>query len=191
MVNKKEAIVDAAIRRIAEQGNSFSTGQVASDLGCSQSLIFRYYRTKEGLMSACFDRVCHELKLILKGVEIPQVLTRESIDGYMLDVWRAHCSYLESNTHIAKAYMYFVSTGRRYPHGYRSAETVLERILGDDYGRITRVYPDFTFIAEYILMMSNAMATGKFIDWKNDSDAVRKLDIVLRYGILGLNREAE
>ena len=46
MANKKQAIVDAAIRRIAEEGCSFSTGQVASDLQCSQSLIFRYFPSK-------------------------------------------------------------------------------------------------------------------------------------------------
>lgn len=47
MANKKEAIVDAAIRRIANHGGFFSTGQIASDLDCSQSLVFRYYPSKE------------------------------------------------------------------------------------------------------------------------------------------------
>lgn len=74
MANKNEAIIDAGIRRIADHGPSFSTGQIASDLKCSQALIFRYYRTKEGLMSACFDRVCHELKLIPKGETLDPTL---------------------------------------------------------------------------------------------------------------------
>ena len=189
MANKKEAIIDAGIRRIADQGPSFSTGQIASDLKCSQALIFRYYRTKEGLMSACFDRVCHELKLILKGVEVPSRLTKESIDMYMIDVWEAYCGYLESNSHIAKAYMYFVSTGRRFPHGYKTAEKVLRRILEEDYDRIVREYPDFKYAAEYIVMLSNIAATGKWIEWKDDPDAVGKLDMILRYGILGLGRD--
>ena len=185
MTNKKEAIVDAAVHRIAEQGSAFSTGQVASDLGCSQSLVFRYYRSKEVLMSACFDRVCHELKLVLKGVEVPRILTRESIDGYLIDVWEAYCGYLDSNSHIAKAYMYFVSTGRRYPHRYRSAETILKRILEGDYDRIVRVNPDFRYTAEYIVMLSNVLATGKFLEWRDDPDAVGRVDRILRYGILG------
>ena len=129
MTNKREAIIDAGIRRIADQGCSFTTGQIASDLECSQALIFRYYRTKEGLMTACFEKVCHELMLVMKGVELPSKLTRESIDGYMIELWNTYRSYLESNVHIAKAYMYFVCTGRRYPQRYRTAERVLKGIF--------------------------------------------------------------
>ncbi len=188
MVNRKDAIVDAAICRIAEQGNTFSTGQVASDAGCSQSLIFRYYRSKEGLMSECFDRVCHELKLVLKGVEVPVDLNKDSVDGYIVDVWKAYRGYLESNSHIARAYMYFVSTGRRYPHGYKSADIVLRRILDDDFDRIKEVYPDFPFVAEFIIMLSNVAATGKFIDWREKEDAMGKLEDILRHGILDMGR---
>ena len=188
MTNKKDAIIDAAIRRIADQGCTFTTGKIASDLQCSQSLIFRYYRSKEGLVSACFERICQQLKMILKGVEIPSRLTRESIEGYMIEVWEAYCGYLESNTHIARAYMYFVSIGRRFPHGYGSAEKVLKGILGDEYDRIVEVYPDFEYAAEYIVMMSNVTATGKFIEL-NDPNAVGKLDMIVRHGILGLGKE--
>lgn len=186
MANKKAAIVDATIRRIAEQGNSFTTGQVASDLSCSQALIFRYYRTKEELLSVCFDRVCHELKVVLRGVSLPKTMTRDSINGYIVEVWRAYCDYLESNSHIARAYMYFVSVGRRYPHGYNSAEFVLRNLLEDDFEKINEAHPDFIFIAEYIIMISNVVAAGKNIEWKNDPDTVRKLDLILRYGILGM-----
>ncbi|MBE6527557.1 MAG: TetR/AcrR family transcriptional regulator [Thermoplasmata archaeon] len=189
MPNKKEAILETAVRYIAEQGGSFSTEQIASDLGCSQSLIFRYYHTKDGLMSACFDWICHELRLVLEEVEIPQVLSKESIDGYILDVWRAYCDYLESRNHVASAYMYFVSTGWKYPRGYGSAETVLEKILGDDYERITDVYPDFIFAAEYVIMISNVFAAGKFIEWKGDEDAARKFEMILMHGIFGMDSE--
>lgn len=189
MANKKDAIVETAIRRIAEHGSTFTTEQVASDLGCSQSLIFRYYRTKEELMSACFDRVCHELKLILKGVELAPELNRDSVKRYMMVIWDAYCSYLESNTHIARAYMYFVSIGRRYPHGYKSSETVLKKILEDDYHRIIKVYPDFIFVAEYIVMLSNSTATWKFTEWSNDPDVVGKLHRILMNGIMGMDKE--
>ena len=189
MPNKKEAILETAVRYIAEQGGSFSTEQIASDLGCSQSLIFRYYHTKDNLISACFDWICHELRLVLKEVEIPRVLSKESIDGYILNVWGAYCDYLESKNHVASAYMYFVSTGWKYPRGYGSAETVLEKILGDDYERITEVYPNFIFAAEYAIMMSNVFAAGKIIEWKGDEDAARKFEMILMYGILGMDSE--
>ena len=106
----------------------------------------------------------------------------------MLDVWDAYCGYLGSNSHIARAYMYFASTGRRYPRGYPSAEAVLRGILGADYGRMEQVHPDFVFVAEYIIMLSNAVASGKFIDWRGDPDADGKLDRILRHGVLGLSK---
>lgn len=86
MANKKGEIIDTTIRHIAERGDSFSTAQIASEIGCSQSLIFRYYRSKDHLMSECFDRICHELKVIFKSVNVPDVLVRESVIEYMVNV---------------------------------------------------------------------------------------------------------
>lgn len=104
--------------------------------------------------------MCQQLKHVVKRVELPPQFTKDSVDQYLINVWNAYCGYLGSNTHIAKVYMYFVSTGRKYPYGYKSTELVLKRMLEEDYDRIVGVCPDFTIKAEYILMISNAMATG-------------------------------
>lgn len=186
MANKRDAIIDAAIGRISEEGGGFSTAQIAADAGCSQSLVFRYFDTKEGLMSACFERVCHELLQTLRGVAVPKDPDTDSVRAFMMDVWRAYCGYLESNTHMAKAYLFFVGRGRRFPKGYRRAEDVLRRILGDSHRVLRAAYPDFDFVAEYLIMFSYAAATGLFIDHAEDPETVLgKIEGILRYGICG------
>ena len=189
MANKKKEIIEAAIVRISEQGDSFSTSQIADDVGCSQSLLFRYYRTKEGLMLACFDEVCHELMSVLKGVELPAVPDVDRLNRYAIQVWRAYCGYLGSNSRKAQTYLFFVSRGIRFPRGYRSGGDVLRRMLGDAYEPIVKVYPDFLFIAEYIIMFSYAAATGHFIVQDMASEEIiGKLEKVLMYGICGYGK---
>ena len=43
MANRKNAIIEATIRRISTQGDTFSTSQIAEDVGCSQALVFRFW----------------------------------------------------------------------------------------------------------------------------------------------------
>lgn len=192
MANKRKAIIEAAITRISEQGDNFSTGQVASDVGCSQSLVFRYFVTKEGLMSACFDQVCHELMQTLRDVTVPKVTDAESVRYFMIDVWRAYCGYLESNSHVAKAYMFFVSRGRRLPNGYSRTEDVLRRILGNAYGPVSSHYPDFGFVAGYLIMSSYVVAAGLFSDHpETAAETAEKVERILKYGIFGYHTDAE
>ena len=186
MANRKGAIIDAVIDHIAREGDCFSTAQIAADVGCSQSLIFRYFETKEGLIAACFDRVCRDLLRVLKGVPHPTKYDVESINQYMLDTWKAYCKYLESNTQVAKAYLFFVGRGLRFPRGYRKEDSILRRILDDDYMPIKAVYPDFDFVAEYLIMFSYATATGLFTDHPMRTEEItEKIERILKYGIIG------
>ena len=190
MTNKKGDIIGAAIHRIAMQGDSFSAAQIAADVGCSQSLLFRYYGTKDGLMSACFDTVCHELMGVLRGVEVPGRPDIEKVNRYIIRVWEAYCGYLGSNSHMARAYLFFVGRGMRFPKGYRNAGGVLRRMLGDDYHSIVSIYPDFGFIAEYMIMFSYAAATGLFVVHDMDSDDIlNKVERILKHGICGYGRD--
>jgi hypothetical protein len=58
-------------------------------------------------------------------------------------------------------------------------------MLGDDYDRIMNVYPDFAFVVEYIIMVSNAVATGKFGSWSQTTNGLGKLEKVLMNGVYG------
>ena len=189
MANRKNAIIEATIRRISTQGDTFSTSQIAEDVGCSQALVFRYYRTKEGLMSACFDSICHELVTVLRSVETPDNPDTEKVNLYAISVWEAYCGYLASKSHTARAFMFFVNRGMRFPRGYRTPEDVIRKILGEAYGPIMKVYPDFVFVADYIIVFSYVAATGLFEVHDIDTEEImEKLDRIMRYGILGYGR---
>ena len=81
-----------------------------------------------------------------------------------------------------------MAKGTRFPRGFRSAEAVIKRLLGDRYDMIMTVYPDFLFVAEYLLMVSNVVASGKFVDWRSQPDSIAKLKDVLRNGIYGMGQ---
>lgn len=79
MFNRRELIIWSAIVRIAEQGDSFSTEQVAEDADCSQSPVFRYFGSRDGLMER-FVSVCRYILDSLRSVPIPADLTKGPLD---------------------------------------------------------------------------------------------------------------
>ncbi|MGN1045149.1 MAG: hypothetical protein ACI4Q9_04255 [Candidatus Methanomethylophilaceae archaeon] len=143
-------------------------------------------------MSACFDKVCRELILVLKRVPVPAKPDIESVNRYAVKMWKAYCGYLKSNNDAARAYLFFVSRGKRFYKGYGNVSIVLKRILEDDYEPIKKIYPDFDFMAEYLIMFSYAAATGLFMEHDPGVGGVMdKLERVLKYGICGYNRSAD
>lgn len=170
MTNKKPIIIRATIERLIKDGRSFSTEDVANDAGCSQSLIFRYYGTKDGLISACFDEICHEIRIELEKVPFPERIDPATIQCYMMDVWESYFNYLRSNRSHAKVYVACVSHGYRYPAGYDSPEAVLKRILDEHYDVFILKYPNTKLVAEYLILLANSVAIGLSSGWGNDID---------------------
>ena len=136
MTNKKLAIIEATIERLIREGRTFSTEDMAKDVGCSQSLIFRYCRTKDDIVSVCFDEICHEIRIELDKVPFPEKVDSNTILNYMMDVWEIYFDYLSSKRSHAKVYVACVSQGCRYPAGYDSPEAVLKRILDSYYSTV-------------------------------------------------------
>lgn len=54
---RAEQILDEAARFFAERGFEAQVGDLAHRLGVSEGLIFRYFRTKQALIEAVYDRV--------------------------------------------------------------------------------------------------------------------------------------
>lgn len=184
MTNKKIDIINAAIIRFIEDGDSFSTIEISKDVGCSQSLIFRYYGSKDGLIDACFDHICHDIRMHLETVPLPDEIDAYSFNRYMLDVWNAYLDYLESNSVYARAYVMCVSRGRRFPAKYGSPDKVLKRILQKHSDYIGDISGDSYFIAYYILILANGVALYLASTTNPDFEPVRqKINDVLMNGI--------
>ena len=187
MTNKREVILQSAIVRIAEQGESFTTEQVALDASCSQSLIFKHFESKEKLMDECFVKVCRDTLDNLRSVKIPKTLTKESLDSYAMELWGTNYTYLRSNNHIARAYLFFIGRGKKFPEGFDNPKDALVRILGDTYDEIVETYPDFLFVAGYLLVMANVVAAGPYREWISSvcEDPKERLESMLRLGVQG------
>ena len=187
MTNRRELILQSAINRIAEQGDSFSTEQVAQDASCSQSLIFRHFGSKENLMEECFARVCQNTLDNLCSVEKPKTLTKEALDNYAIDLWKTNYSFLRTNNQIARTYLFFIGKGRMFPKGYNNPRDALVRVLGDMYYEIVERNPDFIFIAGYLMVMANVVAAGPYREWISSVCKVpnERLELILRYGVQG------
>ncbi|HBR99084.1 MAG TPA: TetR family transcriptional regulator, partial [Gammaproteobacteria bacterium] len=54
---REHLIVSGAIDLVAERGFAFSTRELADHLGMSQSLLYRYFATKEALIDKIYERV--------------------------------------------------------------------------------------------------------------------------------------
>ncbi|WP_136443866.1 TetR/AcrR family transcriptional regulator [Pacificoceanicola onchidii] len=54
---REHRIINGAIEIVSERGFSFSTRELAAHLGISQSLLYRYFSTKEEIIDKIYDRV--------------------------------------------------------------------------------------------------------------------------------------
>lgn len=66
-MNRKEAILEAAIRLFAEKGyNETPTSEVARTAGVAEGTVFHYFKTKEGILMHILEEM---INIYLKGME--------------------------------------------------------------------------------------------------------------------------
>ena len=66
---KREAILEATIRMVAEQGLSAPTAAIAKQAGVAQGSLFNYFPTKADLLNAAYLRLKDELNdAVLAGL---------------------------------------------------------------------------------------------------------------------------
>jgi len=164
MGNKRQDIIDAAIRRMACEGESFLTKDVADDVGCCQTLVFRYYDTKKGLISACFGQICGEIRSELETVPFPSIMHPDAILMYLMDVWEVYFDYLVSNRPKARVFILCTSLGYKPPPGCRLPKDVVRKALDDHYDKLVQRIPNISFISEYMIIVANAVATEMSAD---------------------------
>lgn len=99
MAFMKDEIVDATIGLIAEMGlGEFSMKMVTDKIGCSEALMYKEYKTKEGLLQACFDRLAFmnseligkDLDTYLAGYSSKDVMVKVAAKILLRTVCRNH-----------------------------------------------------------------------------------------------------
>ena len=84
MTEKKERILQAALRLFAEQGyNGTSTSKIAKAAKVSEALIFRHFENKEGLLKGVLAQGEEKAKLMFADIVLendPKVLIKKTLE---------------------------------------------------------------------------------------------------------------
>ena len=71
--NKKDALLDAAIKSYAEYGEQgLTTKNLARVADCSEALIYRHFKSKDDLLRACYIRLHNKAVAAFEPVEYPE-----------------------------------------------------------------------------------------------------------------------
>ena len=176
-MNKKNDILLKTIELYHIKGATVSLDDIATELGCSKTLIIHYYGTKRNLMSSCFTLICHEIRLRLHEVSGPEVCTVENIRSYLSDLWRAYFGYLMENPKKARFFIQHAHSHGPLPPKYRTVEEVIKRIFEDKYGCLADEHPELMFDIKYMVAIANGMAALVFADRTEASEDLMELCI--------------
>lgn len=96
-INMEQAILDAAEKLFLEKGYALtSTTAIARMAGCNQALVHYYFRTKDRLFEALFEK---KFRMILTGI-INAGEDCETFEGKLKSKIEAHYDYLAANPKI-------------------------------------------------------------------------------------------
>jgi AcrR family transcriptional regulator len=122
---RSEQILEEAARFFAEKGFEAQVGELAGRLGVSEGLIFRYFRTKQVLIEAVYDRVFIRRwsEAWVSDLADRSVPVRERIETFYL----AYLEAVDDPLWIRIA-MHAALAGERMPVAYAARDRV-ERVL--------------------------------------------------------------
>ena len=84
---RKEDVVEAAIRVNGKNKGSFTTKALAHEMGTSETVIFRYYSSKEEILHLCLSSLEEVLENLLLKSRHMKHPSKESFAESLLDVW--------------------------------------------------------------------------------------------------------
>ena len=85
-VKREEAeriIKDTTMKLIAKNGlASFSMRQITDECGINESLMYRYFETRENLLKKCYEELYHKIIAVHKEVDIEKLQNGEIIEAF-------------------------------------------------------------------------------------------------------------
>ena len=85
-VKREEAeriIMDTTMKIIAKNGlASFSMRQITDECGINESLMYRYFETRENLLKKCYEVLYHKIIAVHKDVDIEKLQNGEIIEAF-------------------------------------------------------------------------------------------------------------
>lgn len=85
-VKREEAeriIMDTTMKLIAKNGlASFSMRQITDECGINESLMYRYFETRENLLKKCYEKLYNKIIAIHKDVDIEKIQNGEIVEAF-------------------------------------------------------------------------------------------------------------
>ncbi len=181
-LNKRQDIIDVTIELYHLKGDSASLGDIAEAVGCSKTLILHYFGSRKGLMSSCFDSICHEIRLRFDLVDVPEDDTDSSMKEHMCRLWTAYLDYLRENPPKARFFIQYSHGNNPLPSKYKTPEAVMRRVLGERFDGLAD-NEDRLFEMAYMMAVANGIASFLYCDsfrmLNTDDLAERCLDLMM------------
>ena len=196
--DRKTEILQVTMRIISESGlDTFSMKKVTERMGVAESLLYKYYPTKEIQLYSAFESVHEEIGSLFDDVEIPTVSNKEEILEYAYTLWKRYFLFLVDNDY--KTLFYFA---------YRDSSYMRNIGRLDEELRLTyfRSFVSFVYAVENVLHVNVKIsstilwtylldASGTFAkrvirkDIQLNEDTVQQLWQLCAYGLSGLIQE--
>jgi len=126
METKRAAILDAALERIAGRGIHGTTmAMIADGAGVGTGTIYRYYRSKDALIEALFERVmCAKAAAVLEGYDESQPL-----EARFRRLWRNMLHYLRDHPRETALIEQVESSPLARPDGMTRYDQLLQPLM--------------------------------------------------------------
>lgn len=157
-MNKKDNILRTTMELYHAKGETVSLDDISREVGCSKTLIIHYYRNRQGLFSACFSQICHEVRLAFDQVEAPEGVSMESLREYLTELWRAYFEYLKNDPVKARFFIQYSHSHEPLPPRYRTPEATIRKILDERYEKLIEEDEHLFFKIKYMVAIANGMA---------------------------------
>ncbi len=123
-IDKRNAIVTAAIRVIASQGLSAPTATIAKEAGVSNGSLFIYFETKADLLNQLYMQLKAEM-----GAAVADGLPPEGdVRSQLLHLWSGWLRWATSNPEKRRAIAHLNVSGEITPESHRTASQALTDI---------------------------------------------------------------
>ena len=189
-MNKEPCIREATIQLFHSRGGHFSLRDVATQVGCSKTLIIHYFGSKSGLLSNCFESICKEMKEGFDQTPIPEDHSKEAMREYFHSLWRFYFRYLRDNPSKANFFIQYPQSNQPLPSRYKSPGEMLAKMLGGRYGKIATDEPELYFYITYSLAVANGMSSLMFSDKLKEIEEEELIEKCLNLMLNGIVRDS-
>lgn len=116
MQSTEAAMLQTTMDIVAEKGlDGFSMKQVTTRMGVAESLLYKYFGTKENLLYQCFLVVNRQIGALFENVTLPPACDEAAIAAFVQQQWERYFLFMVGNG--SRSLFYYSYRDSRYLSG--------------------------------------------------------------------------